>query len=90
MSDRVIRPDQPMKVCPFCGEEEGIFAIKEVYSGDLESLIGRAYWYVECYYGCGAKTEQYWDEDIEKEGLQEYYASGKERAIFMWNMRKGD
>jgi len=82
--------EKGLKPCPFCGEEkkEELWICDRFYKkhNPIESLHGKRYCYIECQ-GCEARTQKFWDDDIELEELEEFYKDCKDRAIQMWNMR---
>ena len=73
-----------LKKCPFCGETEDISLRLRTYEGLAEGLVGKTYWFVECL-PCDAQTGFNWDSDAACHGFK----SGKEMAIFNWNLRDG-
>ena len=78
-----------LKPCPFCGNTDPIRIVKRIYDGKCEELYGKIYWFVECM-DCDGRTGNQWDEDCEVMGFtkEDGYESGKDVAIFMWNLRK--
>ena len=70
-----------LKPCPFCGSKEVAVRYKE-YTGRCDSIFGKKYAYCECL-DCDAQTGDSFDDDA----AIDMFSSGKERAVFMWNLR---
>ena len=76
-------PETKLKPCPFCGAlSEEIGLKSEIYHGNVESLHGEMFWYVECM-PCDAMTGHCFDGDASYYGFK----SGKDVAIAHWNRR---
>jgi len=73
-----------LKPCPFCGATEEDISIKtKKYKGNIDSLQGEIYSYIECN-DCDVRTRNWLDSDAIYEGFK----TGKEAAAAIWNTRK--
>lgn len=66
--------------CPFCGDFDNISVRPRRYDGNIVEINGHRYWRVECL-PCGARTQDFFDNDWQGEG--------RSFAIAAWHRRDG-